>query len=508
MPLARKFFPDLVLVFVATALLLVNLQYSPGLWFDEGAILHVAKNLALYGQYGTRVLSNFDLFDPFVTSGPALIVPVAVLLRFLGVGVLQARLVAIAYALALLVALLAVARRLGGKFTAVAAGIILVFGTEYLMLSREVMGEVPATCLAFLGLILWDRARQQEKRVARYGLLAGTGLLWGGAVLTKNMMILLFLGLLLYYLVMRFYRSPEPWSVIVIPLVAGGAMLAIWYSVQLAVLGRDMFLANLVTIRQFQQVQAACFCARRMLGTAKDLVLSPLVWVGALGVAELVSMRRRPNPVAVLIASLIVTWFAWYVIASIGWTRYAFTGMALLTIPAALWLHWVWEGRSPVPLARLWSFVSLRYDRLPLAGRRLGVVLIVGLGIAGSPARIADAVFAPDYSVASLAHVVGDTVPEGDAIETWEWQVGFLIDRDFHYPSFAVEDVMIRHVQLGTPLPDDLYDPRSYPTQWLIDGPFNKWTHLYTEGFLKQNYVLVRSVGPYDLYRRLEPARP
>jgi hypothetical protein len=52
----------------------------------------------------------------------------------------------------------------------------------------------------------------------------------------------------------------------------------------------------------------------------------------------------------------------------------------------------------------------------------------------------------------------------------------------------------------GSRVPDDL------DLAYIVDGPMSKWTELYAEELRTGRYVLVATIGPYDLYRAAEAA--
>ena len=99
-------------------------------------------------------------------SGPTLIVPLALVFKLFGVGLIQAR------ALALLIAGITLgvygllARRLVGSTAAVVALVTLLAGnpalyTSFAMLARQALGEVAALGLCLYGVWLWLRVARQ-----------------------------------------------------------------------------------------------------------------------------------------------------------------------------------------------------------------------------------------------------------------------------------------------------------------------------------------------------------
>src|SRR4051794_31619140 len=140
----------------------------------------VARNLAEGNGYRSGA-PHALAFDPEVTTGPVVILPVALALRLSGLGATTANVAAALLSLALLAICLTLLARSGPNGPLVAAG------TALLLLARAApgepwpygfwftaLGEVPGLLLVIAGLLLWC----EEKRVA--GSLA-----MGAALLCK-----------------------------------------------------------------------------------------------------------------------------------------------------------------------------------------------------------------------------------------------------------------------------------------------------------------------------------
>src|SRR5690348_18477110 len=78
-------------------LALYNLGYSPVPWFDEGEHLRVPKTLVQYGQYAVWSADGFRYFGPTIGVGPTVLLPIALVFKLFGIGLVQARLVMVAY---------------------------------------------------------------------------------------------------------------------------------------------------------------------------------------------------------------------------------------------------------------------------------------------------------------------------------------------------------------------------------------------------------------------------
>jgi len=78
--------------FAALVLLLFRLGAYPPVWLDEGFSTHAARLLVERGIYGTCTTGGIVPFNTGVlTTGPTVIVPIALSFALFGVGMVQAR---------------------------------------------------------------------------------------------------------------------------------------------------------------------------------------------------------------------------------------------------------------------------------------------------------------------------------------------------------------------------------------------------------------------------------
>ena len=128
-----------------------NLANYPTIWWDEAIFSETAANLVQHGRYAFTVQSPNQLndLDFRISAGPAVILPVALAYKLLGVSLLSGRLVAGAYLVFTFLALFLGARRLWGPVTALLAVALALLGTDVFFWGRSVLGDIPA-----LGLFL------------------------------------------------------------------------------------------------------------------------------------------------------------------------------------------------------------------------------------------------------------------------------------------------------------------------------------------------------------------
>ena len=134
-------------------------------WEDEAFNLTVPRNLLAglgYSSDGALSGSTITPFDPRISTGPVVLLPVAALLATGLDPVTAARLVPLAYWAALLVGLAVIGRRIGGRWAALlAVAVPLAFtadaGFSPIQGPADLLGEIPAAALLVWALILLPR---------------------------------------------------------------------------------------------------------------------------------------------------------------------------------------------------------------------------------------------------------------------------------------------------------------------------------------------------------------
>lgn len=144
-------------------------------WEDEAFNLTVPRNLLAglgYASDGALSGSTITLFDARISTGPAVLLPVAAVLATGIDPVIGARLVPLAYWMLLLAGLWVIGRRIGGRWAAlVAVAVPLAFTTSATVSPiqgpADLLGEIPAAALLVWALVVLPR------RAWLAGLLVG-----------------------------------------------------------------------------------------------------------------------------------------------------------------------------------------------------------------------------------------------------------------------------------------------------------------------------------------------
>ncbi|MFD6700674.1 MULTISPECIES: hypothetical protein [unclassified Microbacterium] len=153
------------LLLVANAIVMWHSLTALRFWEDEAFNLTVPRNLLAglgYTSDGTLSGSTLTPFDPRISTGPVVLLPVAGVLAFGVDPVIGARLVPLAYWVLLLVGLGVLGRRLAGRFGAlVAVALPLAFNTadsvSPIQGPADLLGEIAAAALIVWALILLPR---------------------------------------------------------------------------------------------------------------------------------------------------------------------------------------------------------------------------------------------------------------------------------------------------------------------------------------------------------------
>jgi hypothetical protein len=481
-----------------------NLTRFPAPWFDSGSHLHVPKTLVKYGVYADISSEGFRYYGPTIGVGPTVMLPIAAAFQLFGIGLLQARLVMALYLLAAIYAFYRLVEHLGGKGLAWIALALLLSSRSVLFLQygRQLLGEVPGVFFIFLALYWWF-SRWNENDWKRLTLI---GLFFGLAMITKYQ-YLLFIAptLILSWLLDIFYYKTSTHRNFLIPGIVAAGSFGVWQLLTLQYLGPSTALENLALLRASAEGAAFNFSLPQLDANFGELT-SRAVYLGALLpallYAFLISLPRTREgqkwSVLFLLAALNLIWF---VVASIGWIRYAFLGLSLASIFIAR-LFWAVTDGFRFDWSAGWFrslFDAKNAPRLALSLWLIAIILIpfgkTVTDIAAPP---------PPYAM-QMAEYLNENVPLDAVIETWEPEMGFLTDHNYHYPPNALLAVAVDQVYYGGEPVRERYDfVQTEKPPYLLAGVFSKWTEIYPLEELSNQYELIATFGDYDLYKRVE----
>lgn len=189
-----------VLLFVFCFISLYQLFESPPVWYDEGIYQQVVSNITDFGVNSVQVAPGEFEGSQYVTVGYPLLYPASVVFHFFGNGVLQARLVAVLFLVAFIIAAYYLVLKSYGKIKANLT--LLVLGSFPILYGngKAFLGEVPG--LLFLILFLIGLYFLEKKEKPKPWQILVTGLFAGLSIATKPLFILIgpaFLIALIWY---------------------------------------------------------------------------------------------------------------------------------------------------------------------------------------------------------------------------------------------------------------------------------------------------------------------
>ena len=496
-------------VAVILFLALYNLTDYPLTWFDEGSHLHVPKTLVRFGVYADYSSEGFRYYGPTVGVGPTVMLPIAAVFRLFGIGLLQARLVMALYLLATIYVFYRLAHGFGGRRLAWVATTLLITsrGVSLLEYGRQVLGEVPGLFFMVTGLALWFAAWEK----AGWRRLGMAGLLLGLAMVTKNQYLLVLAPTLgLAWLANLVYYRTVPHRIFIVPGLISIACFALWQIYMILYLGPATASENLAMLREQTAGAALVFSPNLMKESAKYL-LSLDVYLGVLlpvlVYGFIISLpRQREGQQWGTLFILIVVNLVWYVIASIGWPRYAFPGLAIASLFVAHFFYKFTEGFQ-VEGITLWQALRKGKSNLQSHALRWAMLAWLVMMIARPLLYITQQIVSPPLNTPmAMASYLDKYVPHEALIETFEPEMGFLTDHNYHFAPTITLQHAVRHVWFGGSPPTENYDfvQREHPDYVLV-GPFAHWINLYPADLLAEHYRLVTSIEAswplgYELY--------
>jgi hypothetical protein len=469
-----------------------NLANYPTIWWDEAIFSETAANLAQHDRYAFTLQSPNQLsdLDFRISAGPAVILPVALAYKLLGVSLTSGRLVAGAFLVLTFLALFLGARRLWGTVTALLAMALAFLGTDVLYWGRSVLGDIPA-----LGLFLcatYCLCRALEGR-ALWPLVLG-GIFLGLAFDAKEFYGLAFLPPLAL-LAQQSWGDKRRLALRVLAFGAGVALPPLAYLALKAVILGSLTGAVLHFLEQkkllchefFTPLTIGRFYPESLLSLLQD----PLFWLGCLGVGW-IWKKETPSPGVKLWIWNFLLWSGVYLTA-VYWHRFALPGLFLACPLAAYFLRQV--------AARLTSGVFTRPPRW-LAPGIIATFLILFYPFGGLD-YFKEVLTCRGSAPLRLVHYLHTHVPTRCLIETPEYELTFL-DDDHHIhlmPSyFFVESTPDRVV---------LFNPRRQPYEFnrvkadiLILGSFGKsvFKQVYPPALINRDWRRIARVDYYDIY--------
>lgn len=492
----------LAILFLAT----YHLTDYPTTWFDEGSHLHVPKTLVRFSVYADYSSDGYRYYGPTVGVGPTVFLPIAAAFKLFGIGLLQARTVMVLYLLATIAVFYRLARQFGKTSLAVAATLLLITsrGIGLLEYGREVLGEVPGFFFMAAGLAVWFTTWKKPT----WPRLLLAGVLLGLSMVTKNQYLLV-LGptMAIAWVANLVYYRAAPNRVFLVPGIVAFGCFVLWNAYLMLYLGPATVSQNLTMMRNATQGAALVFSPalmKRALGQLLNLDVFLGLLFPALAYGAYLSLpRSREGQQWGILFILAAFNLVWYVFASISWLRYAFPALAVSTLFVARFFSDL-TGGFHVDWSGLWRNVSTRSFSQQGSAASLILLLWLAVMILLPLAQTAKAIVSPAFNApAAMAAYMDQSVPKDQLVETWEPEMAFLTNHNYHFPPAGLLNNAVGYIWLGKPSPATLYHyvQENHPPYVLV-GIFSAWVQLYPANVLASDYHLVKTIGGYALYQR------
>ena len=424
-----------------------------GFHFDEFYFLDAAKQLAVHGKYATFANGQFRLFDPYLSTGPTVIAPVALALRLFGSDYFIARLVMVILLPVLFFLMYRLTAELHDRTAGLVAVIFLLCVPDLWFYALTVLGEIPATVFFLAAAHVLARAERVGPAPWRYAL---AGVLLGLAALTKVVFLpaVGVLGAVALWARVRWAGRGAGYA------VATGASLLVllaWELAQLAGLGMAPYLEMR---REFWDILGAesgvrpwlTTGARGLAATWAELVADnftalrvegglhalPLVTMVTVGLVEIARAVARGGPHArlhLVVGAFLASYLAWFFLARHSpWFR--------LLIPAYLVLG-IYVAPFLVRAVRALLHRPRRRPDLVLAA--VAGYLVVALGaipaVVNARELLRTCQARPARADLGFVEAVRRQVPSDARIGYWGWQrapeVSFFLPNRFYDVSQA-----------------------------------------------------------------------
>jgi len=483
-------------------LVFYNLTRFPAPWFDEGSHLHVPKTLVRYGVYADISSEGFRYYGPTIGVGPTVMLPIAGMFKVFGIGLLQARFVMALYLLAAAYTFYRLVEHLSAKTWVAAIALALLLSSRsvlFLEYGRQLLGEVPGFFFLALALYLWF-SKWNENDWKRLSLI---GLLFGLAMITKYQ-YLLFIAptLILSWGLDIFYYKTSSHRNFLIPGIIAAGSFGIWQVITLQYLGPATMTENLALLQASAEGAAFNFNVAQLITNA-GVLSSRSVYLEALLPAVIYGFfistpRTREGQKYSVLFLLVTLNLVWFVFASIGWIRYAFLGLSISSIFIARFFHDLTNGFKFDWSAGVYRSLFDVKNALRVAVTAwLAVIVLIPMAKTASDIALPGPAYAKQMS-----DYLNANVPVNAMIETWDPEMGFLTDHNYHYPPNALLAIAVDQVYYGgEPVQSHYQFVHTELPDYLLLGEFSKWTMIYSESFVRDNYRLVQSFGDYDLYQ-------
>jgi len=482
------------------AIVTYNQPNYPVTWFDEGMALQGALNLTKYGQYAMRSSEGLRVLDqPLIANGPGVVIPISVVFHLWGIGLLQARILLAVYFVGTILFFFRITSSYFGNLAACMATFLLLAIPEQglIFYGRLALGNVPALMYFLAGLYFFSKLKKKKST----GYAIASGICFGLTLVTKGQYWILIPALMLMMIMDALHYKQLGFKYGFTILLVALLPSLIWLAVQFLLLGMNNFADNLVAVKSSASVTVFAFRSERIPSNIWYLIRSGFmifVLPGLVVAARGGFHRTMEGLFRFFVIIFIALWLVWYLFVSVGWHRYAFEAHSLGMIFAGDFFSRI---SSSVLNGRKEFGGSSLIKKIQYGGMTLLLIIASYWGIKSFEGQIQRINKNADRTPQMFAEYLMANVPSRSIIESWEWELDLLTpELIYHHPTNDWVDRETARIQFGDGV-DINYDPLIFEPEYLIAGPFSKWTGIYSGILADDCCIHIATIGEYTLFK-------
>jgi 4-amino-4-deoxy-L-arabinose transferase-like glycosyltransferase len=497
-------FVPAIFIFLIIFLSIVHLESVPPLSWDEGWTFSVARNWVEKGFYGRLLMGN--PVPPGLEASLTVTLPAALSFRLFGVGIWQGRIIGLLFLLGAVAFIYFLAGRLYGRAVAkITFAALFLMATIFwqwhpIIMARQALGEIPMLFFLMGGYSCFYLALSRS-----LWIMPAAVLLWATGAITKFQAYPFLIASLVLPLLMTIWS--RQWRIA--SLIASG-IVSCFLTTELLLWRQKLMLVQYGLPRSslpeiYGVVAFVPELEIRWLALEVSLFLLPTM----LGI--LYETRKSLNRIhwgrvksdsdilRLTILGFTGSWLAWYMFCSNAYPRYAFPANFVGSIFVAKLLRDLMDKQVNV---FSWKKTFRRSRISPELSLALLLIAVWSLSTFKMLYRVY--VTERDESVKQVAEFLNTQTPTDSIIETYDSEVHFLLNRQYHFPPDRVHLDLIRRAMIGHKKKVAIdYDPLLANPDYLVVGDFIKGLRLYDPVLHTGTFHLIQSFNQYDIYERV-----
>jgi 4-amino-4-deoxy-L-arabinose transferase-like glycosyltransferase len=497
-------------------LLLYRLNTWPSLWWDEGWTLDAARNWILHGHLG-HYLDGIPITARSPVRFPV-VIPIALSMKIFGVGIWQGRLPGVIFTLLSLVLVYFLSSRIYNRKVGMATLIILIFFSPFffstIATGRQVLAEMP---MIFYLLAGYSTVWLALNRNSIWGIAAA--IFFGISLHAKLQVPPFWLFSIAFGLLATIIYHQKKSTLILTGITIGSLLFAVVILIiqnifmpgSLSDLALIDILFNTAVIVLSRQVRIS---ALTIIGLYFFPQLIGYIWAIINFIkSSLISPREnRVNEneytinkkiVTMLLWGLGFSWFLWFLLMAMSWTRYLFPPYFFGCIFFSAFFYEVSGGFNHRVIVKRITRIFLCREYKAINFQALLSIIVLSMIVTISVESNQIFLFKSDHDPIAASKYLSQHIPPGARVESFESELFFLSPNiKFHYPSDLVS---MQYVRKYTVDPNILitYNLLEAKPDYIVLGPYAKnWQHPDENLFLN-SFELENSIGGYDIYKNL-----